>query len=93
MAKTKITNTAEGPRGVNAKDGTTVYVDPGQTAEVELADGEELYDGLVEGDGGLDALKKADLIALAEAEGVPIETDDNRSDLIRKIEEGRAARA
>lgn len=37
----------------------------------------------------LRSMKKADLVSLAEAEGVAIETDDNREDLIRKIEEAR----
>lgn len=39
--------------------------------------------------GSLRSMKKADLLATAEAEGVAIETDDNREDLIRKIEESR----
>lgn len=38
----------------------------------------------------LRSLKKAELIAEAERLGVAIETDDNREDLIRKIEEAQA---
>lgn len=34
-------------------------------------------------------LLKADLIRIAEAEGVEIETDDNKADLVRKIEAAR----
>lgn len=36
-----------------------------------------------------DRLKKDELLAIAEAEGVEIETDDNKADLIRKIEAAR----
>lgn len=52
----KITNTAEGPRGVLTADGTTVYVEPGETIEVDVAKGHKLYDGLEEGEA---AAKKA----------------------------------
>lgn len=45
------------------------------------------------GEESIGALKKADLVAIAEAEGVAIETDDNRADLIRKIEEAREEKA
>lgn len=37
----------------------------------------------------LSSMSKADLIATAEAEGVAIETDDNKADLISKIEKAR----
>lgn len=84
-----VTNNAPGPRGINLKDGTTRYLEPGETAEVDYEGA--LYDGLVEGAGGISSLKKADLIAIADAEGVAYETDDNRSDLIAKIEAHRAA--
>lgn len=36
----------------------------------------------------MDLLKK-DLLAIAKAENVDVETDDNKADLIRKIEAGR----
>ena len=36
-----------------------------------------------------DRMKKDELLAIAEAEGVTIETDDNKADLIRKIEAAR----
>lgn len=38
----------------------------------------------------LSSLKRADLIDIAKAEDVDVETDDNRADLIRKIEKARA---
>jgi hypothetical protein len=46
---TKVTNTAEGPRGVETEDGT-VFVDPGQTVDVEIKKGHELYPGLEKGE-------------------------------------------
>lgn len=62
MAKTTVTNTAEGPRGVITKDGTTVYLEPNESAELELHPDHDLYDGVVKGEA---AAKKA---AKAEAE-------------------------
>lgn len=37
MGKFVVTNTAPGPRGVNTTEGT-VFIEPGQSAEVELSD-------------------------------------------------------
>jgi hypothetical protein len=64
MAKTKITNTAEGPRGVETVDGT-VFVEPGQTVEVEVVKDHKLYEGLEAGDA---AAKRAAKAAEEEAE-------------------------
>jgi hypothetical protein len=61
---TKITNTAEGPRGVETDNGT-VYVEPGQTVDVDVKKGHELYDGLEEGEA---AAKKATKAAEAETD-------------------------
>lgn len=84
----KVTNISTGPRGAYAK-GVLVMAEPGQTIEADDYADEWFRKGDVDPD-DLSALKKADLLAIAEAEGVAIETDDNRSDLIRKIEEARA---
>lgn len=103
MAKAKLRNIALGARGVHTTDGSLVMIEKGETAELDLSDS-ELRDAKATGyfafgdaadadPDDLNALKKADLLAIAEAEGVTIETDDNRSDLIRKIEEVRAANA
>jgi hypothetical protein len=47
MTKQTITNTAEGARGVALADGTTLYVEPGQTVEdVDVAKDHKLYEGL-----------------------------------------------
>ena len=62
---TKVTNTAEGPRGVLTADGRTVYVEPGETVEIEIADGHKLYDGLEKGEAAAKAAAKE---AEAEAE-------------------------
>jgi hypothetical protein len=88
---TKITNTASGARGVRTDQGL-VMVEPGQTVDVELAKNEELYEGLAEGAGGIDSMKKADLIAICDAEGIAHDDSDSRADLIAKIEAARAAK-
>jgi hypothetical protein len=68
MAKTKITNTSEGARGIETKDGT-VFVEPGQTVEVDLADDKaDLYPGLEKGEA---AAKRA--AAADDAEGTAAE--------------------
>jgi hypothetical protein len=47
MAKHTITNSAEGPRGVALADGTTLFIEPGQTVEdVDVAKDHKLYEGL-----------------------------------------------
>jgi hypothetical protein len=60
-----ITNTAEGPRGVLLADGTTHYVEPGQSVELDVAKDHELYEGLESGEA---AAKKAAKEAAAETE-------------------------
>lgn len=60
---TKVTNTAEGPRGVILKDGTTHYLEPNETADLELHEKHDLYDGLVKGEA---AAKKAEKAAADE---------------------------
>lgn len=37
----------------------------------------------------LSSMTKAELVDVAKAEGVEIETDDNKADLVRKIEKAR----
>lgn len=100
MAKTSIRNISQGPRGIYGADGQLVMIEKGESAELDVsaserkdaeANGYFVFGDAAEADpDDLQSLKKADLVAIAEAEGVAIETDDNRSDLIRKIEEGRA---
>jgi hypothetical protein len=52
----KITNTAQGPRGVLKLAEGTVFIEPGQTVDVEVAKGHKLYEGLESGEA---AAKKA----------------------------------
>jgi hypothetical protein len=85
MAKSKITNTASGSRGVHTVGGL-LMVEPGQTVEVELADNEELYEGLVEGAGGFDSMTKAELRAVLDERGIAYEDADTKADLLAKIE-------
>jgi hypothetical protein len=101
MAKVSIKNIARGARGVRTAAGELVMIEPGASAELDLAASERkdaeatgyfLFGDAAEADpDDLNALKKADLVAIAEAEGVAYETDDNRADLIRKIEEARGS--
>lgn len=37
MATTKLTNYQAGPRGINMRGGTTVWIEPGETAEIDKA--------------------------------------------------------
>jgi hypothetical protein len=60
MAKQTITNTAEGPRGVELADGTTLYIEPGQTVEdVDVAKDHKLYEGLEAGEAAAKRAAKA----------------------------------
>lgn len=34
----KLTNHTAGPKGVNRKDGSTLWIEPGQTVEIDTAD-------------------------------------------------------
>jgi hypothetical protein len=86
----KITNTASGPRGVRTSNGL-VMVEPGQTVDVDLAKGEELYEGLVEGAGGFDNMTKAELIAHMDERGIAHDDGDNKSALLAKIEAANAS--
>lgn len=99
---TKITNTAAGPRGVET-DAGTVFIDPGQTADIEVKKGHKLYDGLVEAsseDKALKSMSKDDLVKLAGDLGVATATDKDGNDvavadatkdqLVAAIEKARA---
>jgi hypothetical protein len=106
MATTKIRNIAPGARGLRGSDGRLVMIEPGETVELELSSSDRKDaegSGYFAFGGDADALEQADetddlskltnkqLHAIADAEGVPVETDDNKADLVRKIEEARAA--
>lgn len=83
----KVTNISNGPRGAYA-DGLLVMADPGQTIEAD----DYAEEWFAAGEGGLSSMKKADLVAICDAEGIAYESDDNRADLIAKIEEARGAK-
>lgn len=68
MAKTTVTNTAAGPRGVITADGTTHFLDPNESAELELHPHHELYEGVEKGEA---AAKKAAKAAASDAEEAP----------------------
>jgi hypothetical protein len=50
MAKTKVTNTHPGPRGVHLADGTTHFLEANETAELELHPDHDLYEGVEKGE-------------------------------------------
>lgn len=45
----KVTNTAAGARGVALNDGSTFYLEPGQSEDLDVAG--DLYEGVVQGSG------------------------------------------
>jgi len=98
----KLTNTAAGPRGVETDTGT-IYLEPGETRDVDVKKGHQLYDGLVEASSSEKALKslnKDELVAIAGDEGiatvsvgeedVPV-ADATKAQLVDAIEASRAA--
>lgn len=106
MPKHSFTNIAKGPRGLNLADGTTVYVEPGQTiTDVELDDAElkatketgyfVLDQKAADADKPVDlkSLDEAQLRAIAEAEGVNLGDKTRKADLISLIEVDRAQKA
>ena len=46
----KFTNTGEGARGINLKDGTTRWVDPNETVELDEKDVVHAHDDFEKGD-------------------------------------------
>jgi hypothetical protein len=70
MAKTTVTNTADGPRGVILKDGSTHFLEPNQSADLELHDSHELYEGVEKGESAAKKAAKAAAAAGDEAEAV-----------------------
>jgi hypothetical protein len=101
---TKLTNTAAGPRGVETDEGT-VFLEPGETRDVDVKKGHDLYDGIVEAstsEKALKSLNKDDLLTIASDEGIATVRDgDNdgpvvdatKAQLVDAIEAARAANA
>lgn len=79
----KITNNARGPRGVQLSNGETRYLDPGETADLDVAEGHELYEGLSSGDEAkpLDRMNKAELLAVAAEKGVEKAKDKDGNEI------------
>jgi CCR4-NOT transcriptional regulation complex NOT5 subunit len=88
----KLTNNSEGARGVNLKDGTTVWLEPGESRDFdksEVADN-GVHDDF-KGNGSskaastepkpLDKMNKAELLATAEAEAVTGAKDAEGKDI------------
>lgn len=59
MSKTKYSNPAPGARGINLKDGTTVWIDAGDTLEVEADEVVHAHSDLKKGAAGEKAAAKA----------------------------------
>jgi hypothetical protein len=83
----KVTNISNGPRGAY-NDGVLVMADPGQTIDADDFN-EEWF---AEGTQSLSSLKKADLAAICDAEGIAHDDSDSRAELIDKIEAARATK-
>jgi hypothetical protein len=45
----QFTNTASGARGINMKDGSTTFVEPGQTVELNKTDVAKVHPDIEEG--------------------------------------------
>jgi hypothetical protein len=98
---TKVTNTAEGPRGVITKDGNTVFLEPGESADLELHPDHDLYEGVKKGGTSkevasdepkpLAKMNKTELLDTAKAEGVDVAEDATNAQIVEAIEEARAA--
>lgn len=66
----KFTNTADGARGIVTKDGNTVWIEPGQSVDVEDADEAKVPEGVEKGEA---AAKRA-----AEAASEPAPEPDTK---------------
>jgi hypothetical protein len=95
----QFTNTAEGPRGINLADGTTVWVEPGQSVELgadQIAKNgvyPDAFDGadVPSGPPSLSGKNKAQLLEIAAAEGVEVAEDATNAQIVDAIEAKRAA--
>jgi hypothetical protein len=67
---TKVTNTAVGPRGVILKDSSTHYLEPNESADLELHPDHELYEGVERGEAAAKKAAKAAEAAGDEQEAV-----------------------
>ena len=74
----KVTNTAQGARGVQLKDGSTFYLEPGQTADLDVAG--DLYEGVVRG-GEEAASEPSPLDGSIDELTAHLETVDNADDV------------
>lgn len=98
----KVRKGEEGAIDVLVREGRVTAVaddDPKQPATAEAGEGGEAEPSAAEEaeenneQPSLDGMTKAELVTQAEAEGVAIETDDNKADIISKIEAKRAGGA
>ncbi|MGJ0508924.1 MAG: hypothetical protein ACR652_17710 [Methylocystis sp.] len=93
----KVTNISTGPRGAYL-DGQLVMAEKGETIEADdysrdwfKSAGKAKDDDKSDQPKALDKMNKAELLAVAADENVAVETDDKKAELVRKIEEARAA--
>jgi len=105
----QFTNKAAGARGVNLKDGSTVWINPGQTEVIEDDDILNVHADLLnpldhDGNGekggslpdapvALSGKNKAQLLEIAADEGVEIEDGATNADIVSAIELAREAKA
>lgn len=79
------------PTPIESKEAEAARLLDGGTASPDLTEG-KIDEPQIEVQDDLTVSNK-DLRAIAEREGIAVESDDNKADLQRKIMEGRAARA
>jgi len=103
---TKVTNTAAGPRGVILADGSTHYLEAGETADLDLHKDHDLYEGVEKGGPkakanedpskeepkALSKMNKAELLETAKAEGVAVADDASNKDIADAIAKAREAK-
>jgi hypothetical protein len=101
---TKVTNTAVGPRGVITADGGTVFLEPGESQDLDLHPDHDLYEGVKKGgaakakESDSDELKplakmnKTELLAAAKDENVELADDATNAQIVEAIEKARAAK-
>lgn len=87
----QLTNTSKGPRGVNMKNGTTVYIASGATVDIDAE--APFYEGIIEGDGNpeLEDMKVVELKVLAQTENIDLGDATTKADIISTIELSREA--
>lgn len=79
----------EGALDYLARDGRVTKLDDGDPEVSALGGDDETETAVAEESPALSGMNKDELVRQAALEGVQIETDDNKADIVRKIEAAR----